>query len=250
MVLGLSFAVKRPLWWPPSKPSWGTTSSSTIPCGQGFIHEAVQHQQCWNLLERSPDYLAWPEWYASMEPKNPKELRPLLWPATSNIPVWSKFLWYNSAEIIFDVGGASKMIKDLKRFRPCPMGGCLPKEYLITNDYEELAKAGSLWVPVGCRDGWSTCMVDIARFFMNSFRMKAAVSVPLAVSGQNACLKYCSVSALAKPGRRYRKPWDALRQIVRIVCAVWSSAPNPVVSTLKHFRDEYEAHIYEKTLPG
>jgi len=104
-------------------------------------------------------------------------------------------------EVIFDVGGG---IKDGKNSRPFqtggPMGGCLTEEHLdLPLDYEALTAAGSMMGSGGLiiMDD-ETCMVDMARFFMNSPRMNRAVNARPVVSGPSVCWKSTKKSAPAK----------------------------------------------------
>ncbi len=158
-------------------------------------------------------------------------------------------------EIIFDVGGG---IKDDRKFKAIqtggPMGGCLPEEYLdLPVDYEQLTKAGSIMGSGGMvvmDEG--TCMVDIARFFLEFIQDESCGKcVPCRVGTR----RMLEILTRICEGNGREGDIELLEELsVEIrrdsLCGLGQGAPNPVVSTLKHFRDEYEAHIKDKKCPA
>jgi NADH:ubiquinone oxidoreductase subunit F (NADH-binding) len=158
-------------------------------------------------------------------------------------------------EIIFDVGGGIKDDKEFKAIQTGgPMGGCLPKEYLdLPMDYEELAKAGSIMGSGGLvvmDEG--TCMVDIARFFMEFIQDESCGKCTPCRVGTKRMLEILERICDGKGQEGDIETLEMLCEQIRqdSLCGLGQGAPNPVVSTLKHFRDEYEAHIYEKRCPA
>ena len=157
-------------------------------------------------------------------------------------------------EIIFDVGGG---IKDDKGFKAIqtggPMGGCLPAEYLdLPVDYEEFAKAGSIMGSGGLvvMDE-ETCMVDIARFFMEFTQDESCGKCTPCRVGTRRIL---DILERICEGKGKDGDIETLEMLCREIketslCGLGQGAPNPVESILKHFRSEYEAHIYEKKCP-
>jgi NADH:ubiquinone oxidoreductase subunit F (NADH-binding) len=158
-------------------------------------------------------------------------------------------------EIIYDVGGG---IKDDKKFKAVqtggPMGGCLPEAYLdLPMDYEALAEAGSILGSGGLvvmDEG--TCMVDIARFFMEFTQEESCGKCTPCRIGTRRILEILTRICNGKG-----KPEDIplLRHLCEQInenslCGLGKGAPNPVKSTLEHFLNEYEAHIYDKTCPA
>jgi NADH:ubiquinone oxidoreductase subunit F (NADH-binding) len=158
-------------------------------------------------------------------------------------------------EIVYDVGGG---ILDDKAFKAVqtggPMGGCIPEKYLdLPVDYESLAEVGSIMGSGGfvVMDE-DTCMVDIARFFMEFAQDESCGKcVPCRV-GTRRMLELLNdiCGGRGKPG-----DIETLEQLAEYVregslCGLGKGAPNPVLSTLEYFRDEYEAHIYDKTCPA
>jgi len=158
-------------------------------------------------------------------------------------------------EVIFDVGGG---IKDGKQFKAIqtggPMGGCLVGEHLdLPLDYEALTAAGSMMGSGGLiiMDD-ETCMVDIARFFMEFTQEESCGKCTPCRVGTRRILdileKICE-------GKGTLADIDRLELLCEEVmknslCGLGQGAPNPVVSTLKHFREEYIAHVVDKKCPA
>lgn len=158
-------------------------------------------------------------------------------------------------EIIYDVGGG---IKDDKGFKAIqtggPMGGCLPSEYLdLPVDYEELAKAGSIMGSGGLvvMDD-ETCMVDIARFFMEFTQDESCGKCTPCRVGTRRILEILERICDGKGKDGDIETLEMLCREIKVssLCGLGQGAPNPVESILKHFRSEYEAHIYEKKCPA
>ena len=158
-------------------------------------------------------------------------------------------------EIIYDVGGG---IKEDKKFKAVqtggPMGGCLPESYLdLPMDYEALAEAGSILGSGGLvvMDE-DTCMVDIARFFMEFTQDESCGKCTPCRVGTRRILE---ILTRICEGKGKPDDLDMLRHLCdqineNSLCGLGKGAPNPVKSTLEHFLDEYEAHIYEKRCPA
>ncbi len=158
-------------------------------------------------------------------------------------------------EVIFDVGGG---IKDGKKFKAIqtggPMGGCLVEEHLdLPLDYEALTKAGSMMGSGGLiiMDD-ETCMVDMARFFMEFTQDESCGKCTPCRVGTKRLLeiheKICA--GQGEPSDLVQLDELCVEIMKNSLCGLGQGAPNPVVSMLKHFRPEYEAHIYEKKCPA
>jgi NADH-quinone oxidoreductase subunit F len=157
-------------------------------------------------------------------------------------------------EIIFDIGGG---IKGGKKFKAVqiggPSGGCLTEEHLdMPLDFDSLTKAGAMIGSGGLvvMDE-DTCMVEVARFFMNFTQNESCGKCTPCREGTKRMLEILQniVDGKGKDG-----DIELLLELAETVssnalCGLGKSAPNPVVSTIKYFRDEYEAHIYEKRCP-
>lgn len=158
-------------------------------------------------------------------------------------------------DVVFDVGGG---IKDDKGFKAVqiggPMGGCVPKEFLdLPIDYESLVQAGTMMGSGGMvvMDD-ETCMVDIARFFMEFTQDESCGKCTPCRVGTRRMLEILERICDGKGTPEDLPLLDELAAEIRTnsLCGLGQGAPNPVVSTLKLFRDEYEAHIYNKKCPA
>ncbi len=158
-------------------------------------------------------------------------------------------------EIVYDVGGG---IRDGKAFKAIqtggPMGGCLPASYLdLPVDYESLTAAGSIMGSGGMivMDE-DTCMVDIARFFMEFTQDESCGKCTPCRIGTRRILEILTRICEGKGQDGDIETLEYLCEQIRTnsLCGLGQGAPNPVASTLKHFREEYEAHIYEKRCPA
>lgn len=158
-------------------------------------------------------------------------------------------------EIVYDVGGG---IKDGKGFKAVqtggPMGGCLTTEHLdLPIDYESLAAAGSMMGSGGLivMDD-ETCMVDIARFFMEFTQEESCGKcVPCRV-GTRRILDILERICAGEGRPDDLHMLDVLCEQIQqtSLCGLGQGAPTPVISILTHFRDEYEAHIFDKRCPA
>lgn len=158
-------------------------------------------------------------------------------------------------EIVFEIGGG---IPDGREFKAVqtggPSGGCIPAQYLDTPvDYESLAKLGSIMGSGGMivMDETS-CMVDVAKYFME-FCMSESCGkcVPCRVG---TAQMYDILDRITR-GEATLVDLDRLERLCEMVrssslCGLGQSAPNPVLSTLRYFRDEYRAHIVDHHCPA
>lgn len=158
-------------------------------------------------------------------------------------------------EVIYEVGGGIKNDKEFKAIQTGgPMGGCLPKDYLdLPIDYESLVQAGSMMGSGGLvvMDE-DTCMVDIARFFMDFIQDESCGKCNPCRIGTRRMLEILNRICEGKgaTGDIERLEELAVNITGTALCGLGQGAPNPVVSTLRFFRKEYEAHIYEKRCPA
>ncbi len=156
-------------------------------------------------------------------------------------------------EIIFEIGGG---IPDGRGFKAVqtggPSGGCIPAGHLdLPVDYESLAKVGSIMGSGGMivtDDG--SCMVDVAKFFIE-FCMSESCGkcVPCRVGTTHMyhlLERICSGDAEERDLATLEELCDVVRNTS--LCGLGQSAPNPILSTLHYFRDEYQAHVAEQAL--
>jgi NADH-quinone oxidoreductase subunit F len=158
-------------------------------------------------------------------------------------------------EIIYDIGGG---IRDGKKFKAVqtggPSGGVIPESLLdLPVDYDELTKVGSMMGSGGMvvMDE-DTCMVDVAMYFID-FLM--GESCGKCVPCREGLKRMGEVLRKITEGRGTMDDLDLLERVSAAIkdsalCALGGSAPNPVLTTLKYFREEYEAHIKEKRCPA
>jgi NADH:ubiquinone oxidoreductase subunit F (NADH-binding)/(2Fe-2S) ferredoxin/Pyruvate/2-oxoacid:ferredoxin oxidoreductase delta subunit len=158
-------------------------------------------------------------------------------------------------DVIFDVGGGIKGGKKFKAIQTGgPMGGCLVEEHLdLPIDYEALTAAGSMMGSGGLiiMDE-ETCMVDMARFFMEFTQEESCGKCTPCRVGT---LRILEVLQRICEGKGQPGDIELLEELCSEVarnslCGLGQGAPNPVISMLKHFRSEYEAHIYDKKCPA
>lgn len=158
-------------------------------------------------------------------------------------------------EIVFDIGGG---MRDGKKFKAVqiggPSGGCLTEEHLdIPMDYDNLIKAGAM-VGSGGLVVMSdkTCIVEVARFFMNFTQNESCGKCVPCREGTKNMLKILEKIVAGKGTMEDLELLEELAQSVKdgSLCGLGKTAPNPVLSTLKYFRDEYISHIKDKKCPA
>jgi NADH-quinone oxidoreductase subunit F len=151
-------------------------------------------------------------------------------------------------DIIYKVGGGIPGDKAYKAVQTGgPSGGCIPAEHLdIKVDFEELAKVGAIMGSGGMivMDE-STCMVDVARYFLNLLNDESCGKCTPCREGIRQMLKI--LTNITK-GKGKEGDIELLQEISETaigasLCALGGTAPNPVLSTIRHFRKEYEEHI-------
>jgi NADH-quinone oxidoreductase subunit F/NADP-reducing hydrogenase subunit HndC len=158
-------------------------------------------------------------------------------------------------EIIFDIGGGILNDKEFKAVQTGgPSGGCLPAEYLdLPVDFDTLTEAGSMMGSGGMvvMDE-DDCMVEVARFFLQFTQQESCGKCPPCRIGTYQMLEILNrMTTGAGQEGDIELLLDLGEKIIETsVCGLGQSAPNPVLSTIKYFRSEYEAHIREKWCPA
>jgi NADH-quinone oxidoreductase subunit F len=158
-------------------------------------------------------------------------------------------------DIIYQIGGG---IPGGKRFKAVqtggPSGGCIPEEQLgLEVGFDELTKAGSMMGSGGMivMDE-DTCMVDVARYFINFLTDE---SCGKCVPCREGLRQMHRILTKITEGKGKEGDIELLEELSETaidasLCALGKSAPNPFLSTLRYFRDEYEAHIHQKRCPA
>ncbi|PKN85891.1 MAG: NADH-quinone oxidoreductase subunit NuoF [Chloroflexi bacterium HGW-Chloroflexi-8] len=158
-------------------------------------------------------------------------------------------------DLIEKVGGGSPSEKKLKAVQTGgPSGGCIPESlWDVPVDYKSLGKLGSIMGSGGMivMDE-STCMVDIARYFLNFSRFESCGKCTACREGVTRM--YETLDYITR-GYGQEGDIEQLEELCKSIkagslCGLGQTAPNPVLTTIKYFREEYEAHIREKTCPA
>ena len=158
-------------------------------------------------------------------------------------------------KVIFDVGGG---IPNKKKFKAVqlggPSGGCVPEQHLDTLvDYEAIAKVGAIMGSGGAivMDE-NTCMVDMARFFMDFIQDESCGKCTPCREGTRRLLQVLEKICDGKGEAGDIELMEELSGVIQqtALCGLGQTGPNPVLSTLRYFRDEFETHIYDKQCPA
>ncbi|MFH1177014.1 MAG: NADH-ubiquinone oxidoreductase-F iron-sulfur binding region domain-containing protein [Acidobacteriota bacterium] len=204
------------------------------------------------------------EWFASM---GTGDVRENPWGGSSGTKVFSLVGKINNTglievpmgitlrEIVFDIGGGIPGEKKFKAVQTGgPSGGCLPESLLdMPVDFDSLTEAGSMMGSGGMivMDE-STCMVDVARYFISFLTEESCGKCVPCREGLRT-----SLETLDRITQGKGRPEDLglLEEIGEVMqdcclCALGTSAPNPVLSTLRYFREEYQSHIAERSCPA
>jgi len=158
-------------------------------------------------------------------------------------------------KIIFDIGGG---IKEGKKFKAVqtggPSGGFIPESLLdLPVDYEELTKVGSMMGSGGMVvTDEDNCMVDMAKYFLSFTQTESCGKCAPCREGTKRML---DILEKITAGEGTEEDLVLLEELSNMVvesslCALGGSAPNPVLTTLKYFREEYEAHVQQKKCPA
>ena len=158
-------------------------------------------------------------------------------------------------DIIYEIGGG---IADGKQYKAVqtggPSGGCLPASLLDSPvDYDSLVKAGSMMGSGGMVIAdEDTCMVDFARFFLSFSQAESCGKCVPCRIGTHQMFAILERITRGEGKLRDIEQLEQLSQLVKTtsLCGLGQTAPNPVQTTLRYFRDEYEAHINKKKCPS
>ena len=158
-------------------------------------------------------------------------------------------------EIIFDIGGG---IPDGKQFKAVqtggPSGGCIPENLLdLPVDFDKLYEVGSMMGSGGMIVmNENTCMVDVAKYFI---KFLTEESCGKCVPCREGLGRMLAILTRITEGKGKEGDIELLEELCAVIkdtalCALGSSAPNPVLSTIRYFKNEYDAHIREKKCPA
>jgi NADH:ubiquinone oxidoreductase subunit F (NADH-binding) len=158
-------------------------------------------------------------------------------------------------QIVFDIGGGIPRGRKFKAAQMGgPSGGCVPAQYLdLPIDYDSVKSVGAIMGSGGMivMDE-KTCMVDIARFFTDFVQSESCGKcVPCRIGTK----RMLEILTRICQGQGQAGDVERLERLGRMVadtslCGLGQTAPNPVLSTIRYFRDEYDAHVLEKRCPA
>ena len=173
----------------------------------------------------------------------------------NNIGLVEVHMGISLGEIIYDIGGG---IPGGKKFKAAqiggPSGGCIPKEHLnVPVDYESIVQLGAIMGSGGLivMDE-DSCMVDMARFFLDFVQDESCGKCPPCRVGTKRMLeildRICAGKGVEGDIERLIDLGNQIKDTA--LCGLGQTAPNPVLSTIRYFRDEYVAHIRDKKCPA
>jgi len=196
------------------------------------------------------------QWYASIGTEKSKGTKVFaLTGKVKNTGLVEVPMGISMREIIFQIGGG---ILGDKKFKAVqiggPSGGCLPEDKLdLSVDYESLTSAGAIMGSGGLvvMDE-STCMVDVAKFFLDFTRAESCGKCTPCREGTQRMREMLQNFCDGKGTLEDLEKLEILAQTIKdtALCGLGQTAPNPVLTTLRYFRDEYEAHIVDKKCPA
>ena len=202
------------------------------------------------IIERGP------EWYASIGTKHSKGTKIFsLVGKVVNTGLVEVPMGTPLRSIIYDIGGGIPKKRKFKAVQTGgPSGGCIPEAFLdLRVDFDELTKVGSMMGSGGMIVmDQDTCMVDVARYFLDFLKDESCGQCTPCREGIKQML---DVLTDICEGRGKEGDIELLEEMGSMIqkfslCGLGTSAPNPVLTTILYFRDEYEAHIYDKKCPA
>jgi NADH:ubiquinone oxidoreductase subunit F (NADH-binding)/(2Fe-2S) ferredoxin/Pyruvate/2-oxoacid:ferredoxin oxidoreductase delta subunit len=196
------------------------------------------------------------EWYASIGTEGSKGTKIFsLVGQVNNTGLVEVAMGITLREIIFDIGGGVPGGRKFKAVQTGgPSGGCIPESLLhLPVDFDELDKAGSMMGSGGMiiMDE-RTCMVDVARYFLNFLREESCGKCTPCREGISRSLEILNNICEGEGQHGDIALLEELGDLLEgfSLCALGRTAANPVLSTIRYFRDEYEAHIHDHKCPA
>ena len=196
------------------------------------------------------------EWYASIGTEKSKGTKIFsLVGKINNTGLVEVPMGITLGEIIFDIGGGIPKNKKFKAVQTGgPSGGCLPASFLDKPvDYESLYEAGSMMGSGGMVVlDEDTCMVDVSRYFLDFCKDEGCGQCTRCWEGVAQMVRILTEITEGNGTLEHIDLIEELAAMIRdtSLCALGTSAPNPVLSTLHYFRDEYESHVVNKKCPA
>ena len=196
------------------------------------------------------------EWYAGIGTETSKGTKVFaLTGDVANIGLVEVPMGASLRTIIYDIGGGIPKKRKFKAVQMGgPSGGCVPEQFLDTPvDFESLTKVGAIMGSGGMivMDD-RTCMVDMARFFMDFIQDESCGKCTPCREGTRRMLEIVERITQGEGKAGDIELLEELSDVIKnaALCGLGQTGPNPVLSTLRYFRDEYEAHIHEHRCPA
>ena len=227
-----------------------------FPANKGLFGRPTLINNVETLANVAPIILKGADWFSSMGTEKSKGTKTFaLTGEVNNTGLIEVPMGTTLREIVFDIGGG---IRGGKKFKAVqiggPSGGCLTEEHLdLPMDYDNLIAAGAMVGSGGLVVmNEDTCIVEVARFFMNFTQNESCGKCVPCREGTKNMLKI--LERIVK-GKGEMQDIETLQELATAVkdgslCGLGKTAPNPVLSTLKYFKDEYIAHIKDKRCPA
>jgi len=227
-----------------------------FPANSGLWGKPTNINNVETFANIAPIVLRGADWYASLGTEGSKGTKLFaLAGKVNNTGLIEVPMGITLREVIFDIGGG---VPDDKEFKAVqiggPSGGCIPAQHLdLPVDYDSLSSVGAIMGSGGMvvMDE-DTCMVDVARYFMDFVQNESCGKcVPCRIGTKRMLETLTRISE----GRGAEGDVDQLIDMAEIIkdsslCALGQTAPNPVLTTIKFFRNEYEAHIRDRCCPA
>jgi len=196
------------------------------------------------------------EWHASLGTDNSKGTKVFsLVGKIRNTGLVEVPMGISLKDIVFTIGGGIPKKKKFKAVQTGgPSGGCIPEKLLnLPVDYQELAKVGSIMGSGGMIVmDQDTCMVDVARYFLDFLKEESCGQCTPCREGIKQMLDIltdiCQGNGKEGDIELLEELGDMIQKFA--LCGLGTSAPNPVLTTIRYFREEYEAHIKHKKCPA
>jgi len=231
-------------------------SRPPFPANSGLWGKPTNINNVETFANIAPIILRGADWYAGLGTEGSKGTKLFaLAGKVNNTGLIEVPMGITLREVVFDIGGGIPGEKEFKAVQiGGPSGGCVPAEYLdLPIDYDSLSKAGAIMGSGGMivmDEG--TCMVDVARYFMSFVQSESCGKCVPCRLGTKRMLEI--LERIVK-GIGEESDMELLAEMAGIIkdsslCALGQTAPNPVLTTIRFFRNEYEAHINSKYCPA
>ena len=227
-----------------------------FPANSGIFQKptVINNVETWASI--SPIILNGAEWFSSIGTEKSKGTKVFaLGGKINNVGLVEVPMGTTLKTIVYDIGGGLPHGKQFKAAQTGgPSGGCIPASHLeVPMDFDNLTAIGSMMGSGGLivMDE-DTCMVDIAKFYLE---FTADESCGKCTACRIGTKRLLDILTRITEGNGEPENLEKITELsnhmkTSSLCALGQSAPNPVLSTMKHFRDEYEKHVYDKQCPA